>query len=215
MAKKNYYLISLQEIEKIRQSGMKPKILLHTCCGPCATFPVKFLFENGFDVTIFFNNSNIYPKEEYQRRRDELVRFIDVFNRKNNAEIKVIISEYDNASFNIDLAPYGNEDEGLTRCKICYAKRMKLAFSFADENRYDYFTTVMTISRQKDSQILNDIGEKLQSEFSNTKYFYSDFKKNKGIDTARDMRIEYGLYQQDYCGCKFTYGKSSQSKNIL
>ena len=90
---------------------------------------------------------------------------------------------------------------------MCYEKRMDQAFKFADENGYEYFTTVMTISRQKNSQKLNEIAEKLQKKYENTRYFYSDFKKNKGIDIAREMRIHYDLYQQLYCGCKFTYEK--------
>ena len=61
----NYYLESLKEIEKIK--GRKPKLLLHACCGPCLTFPIKFLTQY-FDVTVFFNNSTIYPEEEYYRR---------------------------------------------------------------------------------------------------------------------------------------------------
>ena len=77
----------------------------------------------------------------------------------------------------------------------------------ADKNGYEYFTTVMTISRQKNSQVLNQIGQKLQKKYSCTTYFFSDFKKNRGIDTARDMRIHYNLYQQLYCGCKYTYEK--------
>ena len=84
---------------------------------------------------------------------------------------------------------------------------MDQAFKFADQNGYDYFTTVMTISRQKSSQKLNEIAKNLQEKYGKTKYFFSDFKKNKGIDIAREMRIHYDLYQQLYCGCKFTYEK--------
>ena len=84
---------------------------------------------------------------------------------------------------------------------------MDQAFKFADENGYDYFTTVMTISRQKNSQKINEIAGNLQEKYKNCQYFFSDFKKNKGIDLAREMRIHYDLYQQLYCGCKFTYEK--------
>ena len=84
---------------------------------------------------------------------------------------------------------------------------MDQAFKFADENGFDFFTTVMTISRQKNSQKINEIAGNLREKYKNTKYFFSDFKKNKGIDIAREMRIHYNLYQQLYCGCKFTYEK--------
>ncbi len=203
----NYYLVSLQELEEIKQKYQeKPTLLLHSCCGPCATFPVLFL-SKYFRVTIIYNNSNIYPKEEYLRRKEELYRFLEMFQQDYGVEIPVIETAYDNDAYNADLEPFAEEPEGQHRCKICYSKRMKEAFAYADAHHFDYFTTVMTISRQKDSQVLNEIGKALQPQFSYTKYFFADFKKKKGIDQAREMRIQYGLYQQLYCGCKYTYPK--------
>lgn len=204
--KVNYYKESLKTLDEITTSGKRPKLLLHACCGPCSTFPLTFLCKN-FDVTIFFNNSNIYPENEYVRRFEELKKFLGYFERDYGYKIKVITVPYDNDNYNKDLEPFKDLPEGQKRCFICYEKRMDQAFDFANKNGYDFFTTVMTISRQKDSQILNQIGAKLQTKYSHTKYFFSDFKKNKGIDIAREMRIHYNLYQQLYCGCKFTYEK--------
>ena len=99
---------------------------------------------------------------------------------------------------------YKDLKEGGSRCVLCYTKRMKEAYDFAEENNFDYFTTVMTISRQKNSQILNKIGKSLELNHSKTKYFYSDFKKNKGIDIGQDMAKKYNLYRQEYCGCEFS-----------
>jgi len=213
----NYYKKSIEFLENHQQFTVKPTLLLHACCGPCSTFPLTFLCPH-FDVTIFFNNSNIFPSEEYYRRLDELKKFLVYFKRDYGYEVKVIEIPYDNENYNKDLEPFADQPEGLERCRICYAKRMDQAFAYADANGFDYFTTVMTISRQKDSQVLNSIGEKLQTKYLNTKYFFSDFKKNKGIDQAREMRIKYNLYQQLYCGCKFTYEKglkkaAEKSKN--
>lgn len=200
----NYYLKSLEEIKRIEDT--KPSILLHACCGPCLTYPLKFLSEY-FNVTVMYNNSNIFPREEYERRRQEMLKFLDYFYRDYGIKINVIDVEYNNEEYNLDLEPYKDEPEGLNRCKLCYEKRMDYAYRYANDNGFDYFTTVMTISRQKNSQILNSIGEKLQEKYPKTKYFFSDFKKNKGIDIAREMRIYYDMYQQLYCGCKYTYHK--------
>ena len=202
----NYYKRSIEELEKLPKTGKKPSLLLHACCGPCSTFPLTFLCPH-FDVTIFFNNSNIYPSEEYYRRLNELKKFLEFFKRDYGFDVKIIETSYKNDEYNLDLEKYADQPEGTTRCFICYEKRMNEAFKFANENGFDYFTTVMTISRQKDSQKLNEIGEKLQKSYGKTRYFHSDFKKNKGIDIARGMRIHYDLYQQLYCGCKYTYEK--------
>lgn len=202
----NYYKKSQQILDKIKDLPVKPKLLLHACCGPCSTFPLTFLCPY-FHVTIFFNNSNIYPSQEYVRRLEELKKFLGYFEKDYGYHVDVIETPYDNENYNKDLEKYADLPEGLERCFICYEKRMDQAFAYADKNGYEYFTTVMTISRQKNSQVLNEIGNKLEIKYKNTLYFNSDFKKNKGIDIAREMRIHYDLYQQLYCGCKYTYEK--------
>lgn len=194
----------MQILDEIKKMPAKPKLLLHACCGPCSTFPLTFLCPH-FDVTIFFNNSNIYPGDEYYRRLNELKRFLGLFERDYGYHVDVVEVPYDNENYMKDLEPYKDQPEGQERCFICYEKRMDQAFAYADSHGFDYFTTVMTISRQKNSQKLNEIGKKISEKYKNTKYFFSDFKKNKGIDQAREMRIKYELYQQLYCGCKYTY----------
>jgi len=202
----NYYLMSLKELEALPKDP-KPRLLLHACCGPCSTFPLTFLCPH-FDVTIYYNNSNIYPEAEYLRRLEELKKFLGYFERDYGFSVKLIVPPYDNAKYNETLAPYALCKEGGERCIICYTKRMGEAYDYAESNGYDYFTTVMTISRQKNSEILNGIGKQLSASHTKTKYFYSDFKKAKGIDQAREMRIRYGLYNQLYCGCKYSYAAS-------
>ena len=206
MEKINYYKKSREILANLQESNEKPRLLLHACCGPCSTFPLKDLTPH-FKVTIYFNNSNIYPKEEYLRRLEELKKFLIYFENDYHEHVDLIVTEYDNDKYNVDLEPYKDMPEGNTRCFICYEKRMDEAMNYASENGYDFFTTVMSISRQKNSQVLNQIGEKISKKYSNVSYFYSDFKKNKGIDIARLMRIHYNLYQQLYCGCKYSYEK--------
>lgn len=207
----NYYLKSEEILANIQESAVKPKLLLHACCGPCSTFPLTYLCPH-FDVTIYFNNSNIYPKEEYLRRLEELKKFLLLFEKDYKYHVDLIVTSYDNDTYNLDLEPYKDLPEGSTRCFICYKKRMDEAMNYASKNDFDYFTTVMTISRQKNSQVLNRIGEEISQKYSNVKYFYSDFKKNKGIDMARELRIKYDLYQQLYCGCKYTYLKGLEKE---
>lgn len=210
-AKINYYLKGEEILAKIQEREEKPTLLLHACCGPCSTFPLVYLCPH-FDVTIYFNNSNIYPREEYLRRLNELKKFLTLFERDYHHHVSLIVTQYDNDKYNLDLEPYKDLPEGSTRCFICYKKRMDEAMSYASAHNFDYFTTVMSISRQKNSQVLNKIGEEISKKYPNVKYFYSDFKKNKGIDTAREMRIKYELYQQLYCGCKYTYSKGLEKE---
>jgi len=202
----NYYDKSMQIIKNIHDLPQKPKLLLHACCGPCSCFPLTFLCPI-FDVTIYFNNSNIYPESEYARRLEELKKLLGYYKRDFGFDVKIVETKYDNDSFNVDLEPYKDLPEGQERCFICFEKRMDDAFKYADEHGFDYFTTVMTISRQKNSQKLNEIGEKLSSKYKNTRYFYSDFKKKDGALFGIQLKNKYDLYQQLYCGCKYTYEK--------
>lgn len=202
----NYYNKSLEIIKNIGDLPQKPKLLLHACCGPCSCFPLTFLCPI-FDITIYFNNSNIYPENEYNRRLEELKKLLGYYKRDYGFDVKIIETKYDNDSFNFDLEPYKVLPEGQERCFICFEKRMDDAFKYADEHGFDYFTTVMTISRQKNSQKLNEIGEKLSSKYKNTKYFYSDFKKKDGALLGIQLKNKYDLYQQLYCGCKYTFEK--------
>lgn len=208
----NYYKKSLQILDNIEVLQGKPSLLLHACCGPCSTFPLTFLCPH-FNVTIYFNNSNIYPSDEYYRRLNELKKFLIDFKNDYGYEVNVVEVPYDNEKYNISLEPYKDMKEGSIRCFACYEKRMDQAFEYADKNGFDYFTTVMTISRQKNSQILNQIGEKISKKYTHTKYFYSDFKKNKGIDIGLELRDKYNLYQQLYCGCKYSYEKFKEKEN--
>lgn len=201
--KVNYWLESQKEIEKIRREfkDRKPKLLLHACCGPCAGFPLEYLNE-VFDITIYYNNSNIWPPEEFRRRRDELLRLTEEMPVGN---IPVVIPPYDNEAYTKQLEPMKDDPEGWTRCFYCYAKRLKQGFEYAQENGYDYFTTVMTISRQKDSQKLNEIGMNLAGKYPAVRWFAADFKK-KGGQVRRDEIVEeYHLYHQDYCGCIYSW----------
>ena len=201
MPRTNYYLESLKEIEEIKKKyNHKPRLLLHACCVICACWPIEFLHE-VFDITILYNNSNIYPSEEYTKRLNELKRFVK--ERWNDA-IQIIEPTYDNDAYNELLEPRKDDPEGWKRCFLCYETRMDEGFDYANKHQFDYFTTVMTFSRQKDSQKMNEIGKQLQTKYDYTKYFYSDFKKADGQKKANTLAEEYCLYKQNYCGCKYS-----------
>jgi len=199
-----YYRMMEESLKEIKKVDKKPSLLLHSCCAPCNAYPLELLVEY-FDLTLMYNNSNIYPFEEYSRRLDELKKYVDFINNKYNVNIKMIETPYINEDFTKLLEPYKEQKEGQDRCKLCYKIRMNEAYKYASENNFDYFTTVMTISRQKNSIILNNIGIELSKLYPNTKYFISDFKKNKGIDKGLEIAKEHNMYRQDYCGCIYSY----------
>ncbi len=198
-----YYRKGLETLEQIKKSGKKTTLLMHSCCGPCNAYPMELLVEY-FDLTLYFNNSNIYPSEEYTRRLEELKKYVDFINKKHNTNIQMIVTTYDEENYRKCLEPLKDEKEGHARCKLCYEKRMNEAYKYASDHNFDYFTTVMTISRQKNSIVLNQIGEKLSNIYPNTKYLYSDFKKGQGIDKGLEIAKDHNMYRQKYCGCYYS-----------
>lgn len=196
---KNYYQLQLKELEKIALLKQKPTLLLHTCCALC--FSSAFMqIKDYFQISVFFFNPNIYPLSEYEKRKKELLRLIDIFNKKNNSNIKFIEQKEDFISYN-DCKNH------FHKCYDCLNYRLFNSFVYAENNNYDYVTTTLTVGRLKDSYLINSLGETISINFNNCKYFYSDFKKNKGIDLSLQLKKEYNIYAQNYCGCEKFYDK--------
>ena len=200
----NYHQKMVIELDKMKRENKEFSICLHVCCGPCSTYPLELLTQYFKNIVLVYNNSNIFPSEEYVRRYEELKRYVEIFNSENKGQIKLVKFDYDNESYNSFLSEYGPQKEGKERCFACYKKRMEEVYKYADEIGVDYFTTVMTVSRQKNSQILNQIGIELSKKYK-TKYFVSDFKKKKGIDRKKELVEKYNMYNQEYCGCVYSY----------
>ena len=94
-----YYRMMEESLKEIKKEDKKPTLLLHSCCAPCNAYPLVLLIEY-FDLTLMYNNSNIYPKEEYIRRLNELKDYVDYINKTHNVNIKLIETPYDNEEYN-------------------------------------------------------------------------------------------------------------------
>lgn len=196
----NYNKLMEEEINKIIKLNIKPKILLHSCCAPCSSHCISTLTPY-FDITILYYNPNIEPYEEYLKRKEEEIKFINEFPHTN--KIDILDCDYDNELFIEISKGLEDEPERGARCIKCYHLRMNKTAELASLNNYDYFATTLTLSPLKDAKKLNEIGEKLQEKY-NVKYLYSDFKKKEGYKHSIELSKEYNLYRQDYCGCKFS-----------
>lgn len=209
--KLDYYQKSCDILQLLTTSGKHPSLLLHACCAPCSSFPLEFL-ANHFTITIYYNNSNIYPSDEFHRRLEELKRYLEMFNQDRIEPVQLVVPPYQNEQYTKKLSLLQNQGEGSGRCFYCYAMRMSEAYHYAAEQEFDYFTTVMTISRQKNSQKLNQIGLSLSRLYPQVSYFFSDFKKKQGIDRTQQLSKEHNLYRQDYCGCLYSWQEKQTRK---
>lgn len=188
-------------LETLSLEGRTPKLLLHSCCAPCSSYVLEYL-SNYFEITDFFYNPNISPKEEYDERLSELKRLIREQPHKH--KVTLIEGRYDEKEF-FDIAKgLENEPEGGLRCRKCFELRLNEAAQMAKESDADYFATTLTISPLKNTPLLNEIGSGIFKTGEGPVYLPSDFKKKNGYARSIELSKEYGLYRQNYCGCVYS-----------
>lgn len=200
MMKINYKILMDKEIEYIKMLDKKPKLLLHACCAPCSSAVLENL-ASVFDITVFFYNPNITPKEEFAFRLEELKRLVP----EMDIEADVVSPPYDNDEFESVIKGMETLPEGGQRCKVCYRLRIEKSVCFAKENGFDYVTTTLSISPYKNAAWLNEIGQEMSEKYG-IKYLVSDFKKGDGYKRSCALSEKYSLYRQNYCGCMYSKG---------
>ena len=184
----------------------KPKLLLHACCAPCSSHCL-FLLQKYFDITIYYSNDNIYPEEEFNLRLSEIERFT----KELPFSVSVLNDGYNSKDYDDIVKGLEALGEKSKRCYMCYLLRLRKTAIKAKLEGYDYFSTTLSISPYKISRWINEIGMKLEEEIG-IKYLYSDFKKEDGYKNSIELSKEYGLYRQDYCGCKYSISEMEERK---
>ena len=174
----------------------KPRLLVHVCCAPDALF-VFGVLKDGYDVTGFFSNSNIHPREEYDLRLDEARKVARL------SGVPLIEDDYDPAGWIALTAKFKDEPEKGRRCDVCYAARLARTAARAAGEGFDAFATVMSLSPWKKAAVMNRIGRQFAAR-RGIAFLESDFKKKDGFKKSVDLSRAHGLYRQDYCGCVYS-----------
>ena len=189
-----------EELEKIKDLPERPSLLLHACCAPCSSYIIELL-RDFFNITLYFYNPNIYPKEEHDRRLNELKLFVERFDSNNN--IDLIKENYTPIEFATCITGLENEKEGGARCFKCYDLRLSRTALKAKDNNFDYFCTTLSISPHKNAEKINDIGKEL-ADIYGVKFLFSNFKKKNGFKRSLELSKDFDLYRQEYCGCEYS-----------
>lgn len=176
----------------------RPRLLLHSCCGPCSSYVLEYL-SDYFDITLFFYNPNIQPAEEYEKRLLTQKKLLERAKYKN--PVAFLAGEYEPQRFFEAVKGLENCREGGARCEKCFELRLSKAAEIAKKGGFDYFATTLTVSPHKNAVLINEIGGRYQN------YLPSDFKKREGYKRSIILSKEYELYRQGYCGCIFSKGE--------
>lgn len=198
MQKQNYQLMLEQTIKTLTKENQRPRLLLHSCCGPCSSYVMEYLAQY-FDITIFYYNPNISPESEFRFRAEEQERLIE----EMGLGVKYQPGKYDPERFFALAKGLEHEKEGGERCFRCFRLRLEETAQLAGEQGFDYFTTTLSISPHKNAQVLNRLGEEIGNTYG-VPYLFSDFKKKNGYRRSCELSTEYNLYRQDYCGCVYS-----------
>lgn len=175
----------------------RPRLLLHSCCGPCSTACLEYLTKY-FDTTVFFYNPNILPAEEFEKRLFWQKHLLD--NAPFTAGVGLIVPDRDEDAFHRAAAGLEGEREGGARCTECFRLRLSRTAEAARAGGYDYFATTLTVSPHKNAPLINAIGEEYAGKYG-VAWLPSDFKKRDGYKRSIELSHEYGLYRQSWCGC--------------
>ena len=171
------------------------KVLLHSCCAPCSAAILEWMGQNGYEPTILFYNPNIFPEEEYLKRKNEIVRYAK--------EIGVAIVDLDGSNTGDNAGgPWeqqhaqwlectvGLEDEPERggRCLACFRHRLCTAASYAADH-----------IRQ-----INEAGFYAEEHCGRglTRFWDRNWRKG-GLYERRNILVRQ-FYNQQYCGCEFS-----------
>ena len=192
--KKNYQL----ELDALlsRLEG-RPRLLLHSCCGPCSSYVLEYL-TRYFELCLSYYNPNIQPREEYELRLENQLKVLERI-----PGVTLAPCGYDGGAYDEAVRGLENEPEGGARCTECFALRLDFAARVAKRLGCDYFATTLTVSPHKDAQRINAIGEALAGKYG-VKWLPADFKKRDGYKRSIELSREFGLYRQNYCGCLYS-----------
>ena len=193
-----------QAFRQEQETTEKRRILLHSCCGPCSTACIERLLPD-YKVTIFFYNPNITDREEYVKRKENQIKFIEAYNEDIPEEDKVIFIEGEYLPEDFFDVAKGLEDcpEGGERCTECFELRLDRTAKAAMVMGYPIFGTTLTVSPHKNYQLISAIGTQL-AEIYELEFLDIDFKKKAGFQRSIELSKKYGLYRQNYCGCEFS-----------
>lgn len=175
----------------------RPRLLLHSCCGPCSSYVIEYLSKH-FDITVYYYNPNIFPREEYEKRLAEQIKLVERLGGAVMCE-----SEYDPDRFYEVATGLEGEREGGARCAECFRLRLDKTAEMAKEGGFDYFCTTLTVSPHKNAPLINEISEQAAEKYG-VAALPADFKKREGYKRSIELSKQFDLYRQDYCGCEFS-----------
>lgn len=182
------------------------KLLVLSCCAPCSCGAIKKLVESGTDVTVLFYNPNIFPKQEHDKRLEEQRRVCEALGAH------FVALAYEPDVWEKAVAGLENEPERGKRCSVCFELRLRQAQEYAKTHGFEALTSVLGVSRYKDLAQVNAAARRAWMKVGKP-YWANDWRKNGVEELRRALVKEFKMYQQTYCGCKYSLAASQMRRD--
>lgn len=192
-----YSLQNFQRPQLKMPNGAK-RLLMHSCCAPCAGEIMEAVAASDIDTTIFFYNPNIHPKEEYEIRKNENIRFAEKLG------FDFVDADYDKENWFERIKGLEDEPERGERCTVCFDMRFERSALFAYENGFDVFATTLGISRWKDLNQINNSGLRAAKRYNSLTFWDYNWRKQGGSSRMLEISKNEQFYKQEYCGCVYS-----------
>lgn len=191
-------LSSSRPVIHLEVPGGETKVLMHSCCAPCAGELMEVMQENAIDLTIFFYNPNIHPKKEYDIRKNENKRFADKLN------IPWVDADYDVQNWFHQAKGMEQEPERGKRCTMCFDMRFVRTAEYAQAHGFKVITSSLGISRWKNMEQINASGAFAASQVTDVTYWDYNWRKQGGGARMYTIAKRENFYKQQYCGCIYS-----------
>ena len=176
-------------------------LLLHACCAPCSSAIVEWMLAHSLRPTIFYYNPNIFPREEYEIRKQESKRHAE------SLGLQWIDGDYDHEQWQHDICGLEHEPERGRRCEQCFTLRLTATARKAQELNLTWFTTTLASSRWKSIEQITRAGQAAEAAVPGTHFWAQNWRKGGLYERRNQLLREYNFYNQQYCGCEFSMRK--------
>lgn len=184
--------------------GNDNKVVMHSCCAPCAGELMELMLERDIDLTIFFYNPNIHPKKEYEIRKNENIRFAEKLG------VPFVDADYDVQNWFYKAKGMEHEPERGKRCTMCFDMRFVKTAEYAKSQGIEVITSSLGISRWKNMEQINGCGHQAANLVGGVTYWDYNWRKKGGSQRMYDIAKRENFYKQEYCGCIYSLRDTNQ-----
>jgi predicted adenine nucleotide alpha hydrolase (AANH) superfamily ATPase len=150
------------------------------------------------EYTIYFYNPNIHPREEYELRKQENIRFAE------KAGVPFVDADYDTDNWFARAKGLEWEPERGARCTMCFDLRFDRTALYAHEHGFSVITSCLGLSRWKDMDQINASGERAAAKYPGISYWTYNWRELGGANRMVEIAKREQFYQQEYCGCVYS-----------